>query len=68
MLHQNEGISPKSKNMKTSIIFYPNKVKKNIKTGMIPMYMRVILGRQKAETRLDADIVEKEIGFGKSPQ
>lgn len=47
--------------MKTNIIFYPNTSKKNKKTGKVPMYMRVLLGRKKAETRLDADVLENEI-------
>src|SRR5215208_3483715 len=47
--------------MKTSITFYPNKHKKNEKTGQVPLYMRVQLGKTKAETRLDADLSEQEL-------
>lgn len=35
--------------MKLSILFYPNKNKKNSKSGKIPMYMRITLNREKAE-------------------
>ena len=35
--------SPKTRNVKTSITFYPNKHKKNRKTGQVPLYMITII-------------------------
>ena len=49
--------------MKTSITFYPNKHRKDQKSGSVPLYMRVQLGRSKAETRLDADLTEQELSL-----
>ena len=41
--------------MRLSIMFYPNKAKASSKTGKIPMYLRVVLDRQKAECRLNIE-------------
>jgi len=42
--------------MKLSILFLPNTQKPVIKTGKIPMYLRVILDRRKAEMRLNIEV------------
>lgn len=47
--------------MKLSILFYPRLDKKNLKTGKIPMYLRITLNRKKAEIRLNAEITESEL-------
>ena len=47
--------------MKLSILFYPNKDKKNFKSGKIPMYMRITLNREKAEMRLNVEISDAEL-------
>ena len=47
--------------MKASVVYYPNVAKKNLKTGKIPMYMRVCYQRTKAESRLNAELGEIEI-------
>ncbi|WP_066408912.1 site-specific integrase [Flavisolibacter tropicus] len=47
--------------MKVSIVFYPNKAKKSTKTGKIPMYLRVCMNGQKAETRLNADVTMQDL-------
>jgi hypothetical protein len=44
-----------------SILFYPNTQKANHKTGKIPMYVRVILNREKAEMRLNIDVFPREL-------
>ena len=46
--------------MKASLWYYPNTSKKSKKSGKIPMYMRVIYNG-KSETRLNADVTEKEL-------
>lgn len=45
----------------TRLIFYPNESKKSKKNGKIPIYLRVLHNGTKAETRLNAEIDEKEI-------
>lgn len=47
--------------MKLSIFFYPNQSKANKKNGKIPIYMRLMLNRQKAEMRLNAEVTEEEV-------
>ena len=47
--------------MKLSILFYPNRDKKNNKTGKIPMYMRITLSREKAEMRLNIEASDTEL-------
>ena len=47
--------------MKISLTYYPNPLKKNVKTGKIPIYMRVCFNRQKSESRLNAEIHEDEL-------
>jgi site-specific recombinase XerD len=48
-------------NMKASIVYFPNKLKKNSKTGKIPVYMRICYKRAKAETRLNIELLEQDI-------
>jgi integrase len=48
-------------NMKLSLFFYPKRDKTNTKTGKIPMYMRIILNREKAEMRLNVELQEADL-------
>jgi len=41
--------------MSVNLIFFPNKNKRDKMTEKIPLYLRVIVSRQKAEARLDKD-------------
>jgi len=43
------------------LIFFPNKLKKSKKTGKIPIYLRVLHKGVKAESRLNAEVDEKEL-------
>ena len=47
--------------MKASIVFYPNESKQNRKTGKIPMYMRIGFKNAKVESRLNAEVLEKDL-------
>lgn len=47
--------------MKASVLFFPNLPKKDVKSGNIPIYMRVCYCRSKAECRLNAAINENEL-------
>jgi site-specific recombinase XerD len=47
----------------TRLIFFPNKLKKSKKTGKIPMYLRVLHNGNKAESRLNAEIDEKDLVY-----
>jgi hypothetical protein len=47
--------------MKLSIHFYPNRDKKNNKTGKTPMYMRITLNREKAEMRLNIELTDTDL-------
>ncbi len=47
--------------MKLSILFYPNPQKTVIKTGKVPMYLRVVLNRKKAEMRLNIELTPEEL-------
>ncbi len=47
--------------MKLSIMFYPNEGKASSKTGKIPMYLRITLNRQKAESRLNIEIDREDL-------
>jgi len=47
--------------MKLSILFFPNLAKKSIRTGKIPMYVRIILDCKKAEMRLNIELRESEL-------
>lgn len=47
--------------MKLSILFYPNTEKTVVKTGKVPMYVRVILNRKKAEMRLNIEVLPEEL-------
>lgn len=47
--------------MKLSICFYPNQERANKKTGKIPIYLRVMLNRQKAEQRLNLEVTAAEM-------
>ena len=44
---------------KVTLIFYPHAAAKSKRTGNIPIYMRIIHNRQKAEIRLDVDCDER---------
>jgi site-specific recombinase XerD len=44
-----------------SILFYPSTQKTNKKTGKIPMYVRIVLNRKKAEMRLNIEILPHEL-------
>jgi hypothetical protein len=60
--HQtNQIVSPKSKVMKASISYFPNETKRSQRTGKTPIYLRVSVNRLKAETRLSADVSDKEL-------
>lgn len=48
---------------KASIIFFPHVGKKSLRNGKVPMYVRILLHRGKAETRLSADVNEQEIAL-----
>lgn len=48
---------------KASIIFFPHVGKKSLRNGKIPMYVRIVLHSEKAETRLSADVNEQEIAL-----
>jgi site-specific recombinase XerD len=57
MFHQQKYlVSPKINTMKLSILFFPNAQKASVKTGKVPMYMRVTLNRKKAEMRLNIEL------------
>lgn len=47
--------------MKISVFIYPNRSKKNKKTGKIPLYLRVIKDRKKTESRLVIELDEEEM-------
>lgn len=47
--------------MKVSQVFYPNTAKRSSKTGKTPLYLRICLNGQKAETRLNEEITDKEL-------
>lgn len=47
--------------MKASIIFFPNKAKKNQKTLKTPVYLRICFNRLKSDTRLNIEISENDI-------
>jgi hypothetical protein len=47
--------------MKLSILFYPNTEKAISKTGKVPMYMRIILNKKKAEMRLNIEVHPAEL-------
>jgi hypothetical protein len=47
--------------MKTSIVFYPNKLKKSARYGKTLVYMRICFKAQKSETRLNADLNELQL-------
>ena len=47
--------------MKASIVFFPNESKRNRKTGKIPLYMRIGFKNAKAESRLNAEVLEKDL-------
>jgi len=47
--------------MKASINFFPNKVKKNQKTGKVPVYLRVCFNRLKSDTRLNIELSENDL-------
>jgi len=61
LFHQNRIVSPKSVKMKLAILFFPNKDKKSLKTGKIPMYVRLTLDRKKAEMRLNIELTDGEM-------
>lgn len=56
MFHQNFQTMSK-----TSISFYPHLDKKNKKTGKVPVYLRIINNRGKAEIRLSIDVDENTL-------
>lgn len=56
MFHQNFQTMSK-----TSISFYPHLDKKNKKTGKVPVYLRIINNRGKAEIRLSIDVDEQTL-------
>jgi hypothetical protein len=61
MFQQNFDVSPKIQNMtKMTISFFPNKDKQNKKTLAIPIFLRVIGFRQKAEARISIEISPDE--------
>lgn len=47
--------------MKAAITFYPNHLKKNAKTGKIPLYIRIAFDRKKSESRLSIEFSETEL-------
>jgi site-specific recombinase XerD len=47
--------------MKTSIVFYPNELKKSQKTGKTPVYLRICMRGKKSETRLNAELNEEQV-------
>lgn len=47
--------------MKLSILFYPNTEKIVHKTGKIPIYVRIILNRKKAEMRLNIELLPDDL-------
>jgi hypothetical protein len=47
--------------MKVSVVFYPNKSKRNVATGKTPMYLRITFNGTKAEARINADVSDKDI-------
>jgi hypothetical protein len=62
MGHSNQkNVSPKIKQMKASILFFLNEAKKNPKNGKIPIYMRICYRQTKAESRLNAEILDVEL-------
>jgi hypothetical protein len=50
-----------SSKMKATISYFPNEDKKSPRTGRVPIYLRVSFNRQKAETRLNADVSESQL-------
>ena len=46
---------------KPSMIFFPNIIKRNSKSGKIPIYLRIIFNRQKKEIRLNCDIDNEQL-------
>jgi integrase len=47
--------------MRSTIIFYPNTLKKQAKSGRIPIYLRVFHNNEKAESRLSEEITEDDL-------
>src|SRR4051812_23561139 len=47
--------------MKASISYFPNETKRSQCTGKTPIYLRVSVNRLKAETRLSAEVSDKEL-------
>ena len=47
--------------MKLTILFFPNGKKTSLKTGKIPMYMRITLNAVKAEMRLNVELNESDL-------
>jgi site-specific recombinase XerD len=47
--------------MKLSLSFYPNELKANRKSGKIPVYLRIMLNRKKAEMRLNVEVHPAEL-------
>jgi hypothetical protein len=47
--------------MRSNLFFYPNLLKKNAKTGNIPIYLKIIHNRQKAEARLNEELSENDM-------
>jgi len=47
--------------MKTTIIFYPNELKKSKRTERIPLYLRIFFKGKKMESRLNFEIAESEL-------
>jgi hypothetical protein len=54
-------VSPKCKNMKASLVFYPNLGKKNAINGLIPIYLRICFRRNKVENRLNVTVHQKDL-------
>ncbi len=47
--------------MKLSLSFFPNLDKTSPKTGKIPIYLRLVLDRKKAETKLNIEVTPEEL-------
>ena len=57
MFHPKLDVSPKIRKMaKMTIMFFPRTEKANKKTGNIPIYLRIIGFREKAEARLSIEV------------
>lgn len=47
--------------MKVSLLFYPNELRTNKKTGKVPIYLRLLLDRKKSEMRLNVEVKKEDL-------